>query len=134
MIAFIGVRISWLMLARKSDFMRVASSASFLGAAHVFLDALALRDVAADAQHALHVPRCRPTAGDVTVSNSASRPSGYVTQRSAECFPCVRQERALAVFHLVGQRGRNRRRGDSGRAAARRAAPTLSANATLQPR
>ena len=28
MIAFIGVRISWLMLARKSAFMRVAASAA----------------------------------------------------------------------------------------------------------
>ncbi len=27
MMAFIGVRISWLMLARNSDFMRVAASA-----------------------------------------------------------------------------------------------------------
>ena len=32
MTAFIGVRISWLMLARKSDFARVASSAASLAA------------------------------------------------------------------------------------------------------
>jgi hypothetical protein len=30
--AFIGVRISWLMLARKIDFMAVASSATSLAA------------------------------------------------------------------------------------------------------
>ncbi|MNN20132.1 hypothetical protein D3C81_1333930 [compost metagenome] len=33
MITFIGVRISWLMLARKSDLRRVASSASSLAVA-----------------------------------------------------------------------------------------------------
>ena len=31
MMAFIGVRISWLMLARNSLLLRLAASASFLG-------------------------------------------------------------------------------------------------------
>ena len=34
MIAFIGVRISWLMLARKSDLKRVAASARSMALAH----------------------------------------------------------------------------------------------------
>ncbi|MNT49487.1 hypothetical protein D3C72_1863440 [compost metagenome] len=43
MIAFIGVRISWLMLARKSLFARVASSA--ISFARCMANSAALRSV-----------------------------------------------------------------------------------------
>ena len=39
MTAFIGVRISWLMFARKSDFVRVASSAISFAATSSACDA-----------------------------------------------------------------------------------------------
>ena len=45
MTPFIGVRISWLMVARNSDLRRDASSASADTAARSLLDALALGDV-----------------------------------------------------------------------------------------
>ncbi len=46
MMAFIGVRISWLMLARKSLFAWVAASAACLAWSDGFLGALPGRDVA----------------------------------------------------------------------------------------
>ncbi len=59
--AFIGVRISWLMLARNSLFARFAASAALLGLAQLRLDALERRHVD---QHARPVRRAtRRAAG-----------------------------------------------------------------------
>ena len=51
--AFIGVRISWLMLARKSDFMRVASSARVLAPPHLLHGGAFGADVVDDPDRAL---------------------------------------------------------------------------------
>ena len=48
---FIGVRISWLMLARNSLLARLAASAATMRLLQLPLDALALGDVAADPFH-----------------------------------------------------------------------------------
>ena len=56
MTAFIGVRISWVMLARNSLFARFACSALCVASLQRLLVSLALGDVAGGGEHALQLP------------------------------------------------------------------------------
>ncbi len=56
MMALSGVRSSCDMLARNSDFMRLASSSSTFFCCSALLEALQLRHVARRAEHALQLP------------------------------------------------------------------------------
>ncbi len=56
MMPFIGVRISWLMLARNWLLARLAASACFLGSQQLGLRPLALGDVAQDGLHHHSIP------------------------------------------------------------------------------
>ena len=88
MMAFIGVRISWLMLARNMDFIRVASSAFGLGLLQRDLLFLPLRDVA-DRDGDLRPLACPCGSGLSPISTGNSEPS-LRTPRSSRPAPIAR--------------------------------------------
>ena len=67
---FIGVRISWLMAARKRDLARLAASACLRASLQLRLGAAPLRDVAAEA---LHLGDAASPAGTACSSHSNQR-------------------------------------------------------------
>ncbi len=81
--AFMGVRISWLMLARKSDLSSVASTAASLAVARA-------RSVAFCSLMSTNVPTRPPGLppnGESRTHNTGSRASGR--RRRAYAFPCA---------------------------------------------
>ena len=75
MMPFIGVRISWLMLARNSLFARLAISATCLAKSQLGLRFLAGGNVHSEPDHADDAAFLIHARGPKVVSTSISRPS-----------------------------------------------------------
>ena len=93
---FIGVRISWLMLARNSLLARLAASAAsfaFCSSACAFLRSVTSRETP-------KVPTMRPCGsrnGIFVVDTHVSWPSGQVSFSSTPMIGCARGDHFLLV-------------------------------------
>ena len=118
--AFKGVRSSWLILARNSVLLRLASSASSLAATERQLGALAVGDVERRGHHQRELGRWSCSSA-LVVSSTRRSPSGPATvssnepglidaaRRCAGRAPCG--ARLQIVAHLRRRQADDRRRG-----------------------
>ena len=127
MTPFIGVRISWLMLARNSDFSREASIRLLARLDQRLLRRLAVADVAQDAGEEALVAHASPSPHET--SSAISRPSvAQARRRAPRSRTALVAPRADAVEHRA-RAARDRARARASRTAGRRLLPARSRTA-----
>ena len=101
---FIGVRISWLMVARNSDFARVASSAADTAASSATTRSFSASRIRSRRASERRRVRCRSTAISVADSSEKDQCVRGACARSGALVATIVQEASVVTMPIVNQR------------------------------